>query len=377
MNFADLLTYADIQQVKKIADHYGCVTDQHSKNDMITSLLHHLGRKSQLVNMVEGLSPEEFRFLQQICFDSRDLFSQEDLLGKGKAALGDGEESPRRLVISGMQRGWIFPGVTQRHRTLFQIPADLRRRFLELLAEPYRMNDGMKKEEPFAYRNEEGHMIQDLIHFLKYLRHGEIPLTSEGGIYKQHQRQIFKMFAVQEELVDKKGWRFGFGRRYHQYPDRFSLLYDYAYYKGYIIELLEEGALRLTEKGIGKIEDKQRGEDRELYRFWLRLYRRPIPHVAVIVQWVDLLCRYEWIGISQVEEAVSGWLRPFYYEDKKSLLQRLLKMMLHLGMIRLGERKNGEKVIRMNEIGHTWITGVSGFSEKALDKRYTEVSPAQ
>ncbi|GGA38647.1 hypothetical protein GCM10007416_09490 [Kroppenstedtia guangzhouensis] len=371
MNFADLLTYADIDHLKRMASHYGCGRESHSKNGLITSLLYHLGGSSRLQGELDSLTPAQFRFLQQLCFDSRQLFSREDLLSKGRAAIDDEEETPRDLLIIGLRKGWVFPDVTGRNRTLFEVPEDLRQRYLRLFAQMYR---GQKEvSEPAVYRNEEGLLAEDLHSFLLFLAQQEVRLTREGAIYRQQQRQILKTLHVEEEPVEGKGWRFGFGRRYHQYPDRFSLLYDYAYYKGYILEEETEGVLRLSALGLGKIHNNDGDEGREMYRFWLRLYRKPIPRIALIVKWIDLLAEGGWYLSREVEKVVGDWLDSYYYETGEDLFKRTLKLMLHLGLIRIGETPSGEQVVRMNVTGHRWVSGVSGFADKELDVKYLEV----
>ncbi|MDR6224488.1 hypothetical protein [Desmospora profundinema] len=373
MNFADLLTYADIEHLKKLARHYRCGEDYHSKGDLIVSLLNYLGRPSQLRTVVESLDEEEVRFLEQLCFDPRDRFSQEDLIAKGRAALGEVEEkNPRSLVRMGLDRGWFFPGVHRDDRMLFQVPHDLRHRFLRLFAE--RM-DVEQREEIVFHRNEEGMMVDDLHHFLRFIMEQEVTLTSEGSIYRQQQRQLFKRFSIPEKPVDRKGWRFGFGRRYHLYPDRFSLLYDYAFFRGYIREEETDLRLCLTSEGVGKIENKDAPcEGIELFRFWLRLYKKPIPQLPVIVRWIDLLSHDRWFPLDRLEEAVSHWLQPFYYETPSSLFQRVIRMMTHLGLVAVGRDKDERSFVRMNAAGHTWLTGLNAFVEKKLDNRFSPVA---
>ncbi len=179
MNFADLLTYADIDHLKRMASHYGCEQENHSKNGLITSLLYHLGGSSRLRGELDSLTPAQFRFLQLLCFDSRKLFSREDLLGKGRAAVDEGEESPRDLWILGLRKGWIFPGVTGRNRMLFEVPEDLRQRYLRLFAEMYRGQE--ETCEPAVYRDEEGLLVEDLHSFLWFLARQEVRLTRGWG----------------------------------------------------------------------------------------------------------------------------------------------------------------------------------------------------
>lgn len=375
MNFADLLTYADIEHLKKLARHYHCGEDYHSKGDLIASLLNHLGRPARLMDELEGLEKAEVRFLEQLCFDSRDRFSLEDLITKGRAALGEEEEekTPRTLVRFGLERGWFFPGVHRNDKMLYQVPQDLRQRFLRLFAE--RVGVGYR-DEPVFYRNEAGMLVDDLHHFLRFLMEQEVSLTSEGGIYRQQQRQLFKRFSIPEEPVERKGWRFGFGRRYHLYPDRFSLLYDYTFYRGYIREEERDMRLCLTREGIGKIQNNQpdnretEREGLEFTRFWMRLYKKPIPQLPVILRWIDLLSYDRWFPLVRLEQAVSHWLQPFYYETPSSLFQRVIKMMTHLGMIRAGKNHEEQALIRMNPAGHLWLSECHAFLQKKLDQRF-------
>ena len=178
----------------------------------------------------------------------------------------------------------------------------------------------------------------------------EVPLTADGAIYRQHQRKLFNSFLVPEKPVDKKGWRFGFGRRYHLYPDRFSLIYDYAYYQGYISEE-ETGWIRLTEKGAGKILNKETEPGQEIYRFWLRLYRKPVPHLPVVVRWIDLLAREDGLRSKGFKGLFPAGSNPYYYETADSLLRRILKMMMHLGVLRMGEGADGKKLVSVTDEG--------------------------
>ncbi|SFS94647.1 hypothetical protein [Marininema halotolerans] len=367
MNLADRLTYADIDLLQRMAKHYGCGHDVHSKKDLITSLLHHLAGKSRLSEEFACLTDIERRFLQQLCFDSREWFNHEELLSKGRVALGGKEGEPRRLVLSALHKGWLFPGISQREKDLLQMPSDLRNRFLRLFSDRV-----MGREEPPVYRNEEGLFVEDLVQFCSFLCRHEVRLSADGGIYRQQQRQLFQTFHIQESPVDKKAWRFGFGRSYHLYPDRFALMYDYAFFKGYIAEDTIANIVHLTELGVQKMTDSFREEGKELYRFWLRLYKTPLPQLALVVKWIELLSRDTWQNAEEIYQGINEWLSPYYYETKEDLFNRILKMMLHLGMIRMGEADVGSRLIAMNLTGVQWVSGIAGFAEKRLAKRWSE-----
>lgn len=368
MNFTELLTFADIEHLKKIVAHYGYTSNLHSKNDCIRALVYHLGSRSELERIISRLKPAELRLLQLLYFDWRDLFSMEELLGKGRAACNNEEESPRTWIGSAIKMGWLFPGTTGRTRSLFYVARDLLGRLIQILAEPY-VVEATKDDHLAVIRDEGGVFIQDLDQFLSYVKNREVPLTEEGSIYRQHQRKLFQLFAIPEKPVNNPQWRFGFGRRYHQYPDRFSLLYDYAYYRGYIVET-PEGFLRVTEAGAEQLITSNSSEQAEAVRFWLRLYRRPIPHLILITRWISLLATQRWIPLETVTQAVDDWLHPYYYVPKQELLDRTINMMLYLGILSLAENTEGTKLAMITAEGSALLRGMDRFSEEKLDNHY-------
>ncbi|UUZ79431.1 hypothetical protein LJK88_30305 [Paenibacillus sp. P26] len=71
MNLADMLSYADIHDLSRIADTYQCECNGHSKNELIQSILSTVGRKEVFQRQVDALSIEDIRFLNSLLFDPR------------------------------------------------------------------------------------------------------------------------------------------------------------------------------------------------------------------------------------------------------------------------------------------------------------------
>lgn len=375
MNFTELLTYADIEQIQKITSFYGCTSNPHSKNDCIRVLVSHLNKRTELRRIVSHLKPSELRLLQLLYFDWRTLFNMEELLGIGRTACLNKEESPRKWIGAARNMGWIFPGVTAQSRSMFYISQDLLERFMEIIAEPY-LEEGKRSHHLAVIRDERDVFIDDLEQFLLYVKNNEVTLTGEGSIYRQHQRKLLQLLHFPESPIDTSGWRFGFGRRYHQYPDRFSLLYDYAYYRGYIVEA-PEGILRLSETGAHKRIREDAQEKTEAIRFWMRLYRKPIPHLLLNIRWIQFLASSQWIQRNTLRRAVEEWLDPYYYVSKDELLDRIIRMMLYLGMITLGEDEEGVQWLKMTAEGEQHIKNIGRTFEKQLESRYFGISPAR
>jgi hypothetical protein len=287
----------------------------------------------------------------------------EDLLSKERMAFGKTGAKPRELVSKGLRSGWLFPGFTPDSRHLYRMPHDFRQRVMRVMAELKRQSLSGDQPEPAVYRNEQGLIEQDLNRFLSFVSRHIVQLTFDGAIYRQQHRQLLG------DPVMKKGYRFGFGRRYHQYPDRFSLIYDYAYYQGYIAEEMD-GYLRLTDTGAGKIMTEGSDESPEIIRFWIRLYRHPLPYLPVMIRWVDLLAGDRWVTSSDLLVALEGWIQDYYYETSEQLFHRLLKMMLHLGLVSLGESSGGEWIVRTTPLGRRFLQQGSGFADQEIGEDF-------
>ena len=94
-----------------------------------------------------------------------------------------------------------------------------------------------------------------------------------------------------------------------------------------------------------------------MYKFWLRLYKNPIPNVQSIVAWIDRLGG-QWVTMASLGEVLCKLVKPFYYDSSESIVeQRILQMMMHLGLIRIGEDQENGAVIQVTKLGTKVIQG--------------------
>jgi len=379
MNLSDMLSYADIGQLSKIAGAYQCECNGNSKNELIQSILSQINRHDVFENQISSMRLEDLRFLNSLLFESRQSYSLEDLVArvqqsrfgeekkealeepvkktkksKKKAALPPEPPSPREIIVQFKHQGWLFNGFSGPGRYLFQIPNDLKTRFRETLrrrfAEQLRYTD-----EPAMYRDEQGLIQEDIKQLLHYVYHNEVQLVSDGSMYKRPLQQLLDRMGVREELPSKGAWRFGYGRHFNQYPDRFSLLYDYCCSVKYISEQ-PDGLLVVEEAGKERLEKPSAAEEQELvYRYWLKLYKGPVTNLLSLVHWVHALAS-DWVSVSSLREVLVPFIKTYYYDDANSILEaRLLKMMVHLGLLRIGEHPEHGTVVRMTKSGHAII----------------------
>ncbi|PAK53596.1 hypothetical protein [Paenibacillus sp. 7541] len=355
MNLADMLTYADIGQLSNIANHYQCDAKRNSKHELIQSILSKLGRRDFVEEQVRVLSAKDLRFLNNLVFDARSGYSLEELIAairhssvedEPKAA---GEESPRDAVARYRRSGWLFNGFTHSTKYLFQVPADLKERFREVLREKLLEDLEYAAQEPEAYRDEQGLAAEDMLLFLRFVERHDIELNQEGFMYRRHQQQLMAALHIPEPLITKGAWRFGYGRSCIEYPDRFSLLYDYAYARQWV---REQGArLVLTDRGKAVLDEGNQVSVLQIFRFWLRLYKGAVPNITSLVYWISQ-CAQEWVTAESMQKSLCWLIRPFYYDSPHNILQlRVIRMLMHLGMLRIGESERDGTVIRMTALG--------------------------
>lgn len=352
MNLADMLTFADIGQLSRIADHYQCECSGHSKHELIQSILQTVGHRDFIERHVSGMSMEDLRFLNTLLFDGRRQFSLEELIACAQAARftqdAKERESPREMIARFRQRGWLFNGTTHNTRYLFEVPEDLKRRFREALESSFKAGVRAAPAEPSMYREEPEMLSADLVLFLQYVSRYDIPLNGEGAMYRRNQLQILESLHVSEALVGK-GWRFGYGRRFKDYPNRFALLYDYAYH----LRLIQENCsqLELTEAGKTFLAEGKKEPMIQFVRLWLRLYKGPIPNLLSLVYWIER-CSKDWVTVSSLYGRVETLIKPFFYDTPASIFEeRILQMMLHLGMVRFGEDEQRERYVQATPFG--------------------------
>lgn len=379
MNLSDMLSYADIQQLSRIADVYRCECNGHSKNDLIQSILSTVSRKDVFEAQISSMKLEDLRFLNSLLFEARNSYSLEDLIArvqqsrfgeeaiaaeqeppkknkrsKKKTELLDKPLSPREMIAKFKHQGWLFNGYSGPSRYLFQVPNDLKSRFRESLARRF-ASELQYTDEPPIYRDEQMLLHDDIAGMLHYMYHNEVQLTADGSMYKRFTLQLLSSFGVSEELPAKGAWRFGYGRHFNQYPNRFSFIYDYCYFSKYLSENLNQ--LMVTSAGVERIAARPAGEAEQLYRYWLRLYKGPISNILSLVHWINSLA-VEWVTVDSLRSVLVPFIKPFYYDDGNTILeQRIMSMMVHLGLLRLGEHPVYGAVVKMTKAGRVIVTG--------------------
>jgi len=368
MNLADMLSYTDIRELSRIASAYDCPCDSHSKNDLIQSILATVGRKDVFERFVGNLELTDIRFLNSLLFEQRSSHSMEELVALAQMTRFPDDEpnapsDSRDTIVRFMKFGWLFHGYSPQTRFLYQVPSDLKKRFNDAFGR--KLRETLRYTgDPAVYRDERELIVDDIDRFLRFVRERDVPLTAELFMYKRVLGQALEAMSVREAPVAKIGWRFGYGRRFKEYPNRFSLIYDYCFFAGYIRE--DAASLRLTEKGEDYLAAGRKEKLPDVYRFWLRLYKGPIPNIQSIAHWLKVLAD-DWVTAESLGDALCPLIRPYYYDSSRSIFEtRIVQMMMHLGLIAVGDAEGAGHAVRLTQLGKSVVGAASKGDDSAI-----------
>lgn len=339
MNLADTLVFADIGQLHQLASTCGLTCNIHSKHELVQGLHNRLTSSGFCQGLHDQLTWEEKRFLLPLLFEKRKEYSREALLSRARKAFKEeirhGEHE--KLLDRALDGGWLFR-IRKSYAFVYTMPDDLRQKWREIFVKEVCEAAYGNYTRPNAYRDDTYAMAHDVQQLLRYVQTSRVPLSKEGVMYRKQQQKLMELMAVREELIDGKEWRFGYGRRFRDYPDRLALLYDFAYHQQWLQE--REEILTLTEEGAKQTltHEIEQGESAErLMAYWILSYKKAIPTIESLWMLLACVCDEEWREEASLIRALRNWVRPFYYDVEEEVIRRrLLSMMVHLGLLRRG-----------------------------------------
>lgn len=324
MNLMDVLLFQNQTELAKLLKDTQSSYNEHSKREMIEVLYPLLVNGEKLRERFQLLSAEAKRLVLTICYDEKLFLSREELYGIVPRV---DDSVFRQLVKELTTSGLLFVYLDKN----YLIPSQLKKGLVRCFQQNISNHSLMLLSS--SNKNNELFIINDLFTFIEIIEERPLPLTKNGLLYKKDFQQIMKLFH-QKEFFPNEKWRFGYGRRFSQYPDRFSLIYDYCFYRGWITE--HDGKLTLGTK-INELHDSKLTECiNGLVVYWLKLYRRPVPAIGLLYK---LLISSLKEGEGLEEEFIIKELSPFtdeYYFDTKEdvIKKRFLNILSFIDVIK-------------------------------------------
>ncbi|KEO84244.1 helicase-associated domain-containing protein [Tumebacillus flagellatus] len=366
MRLSECLNSSDIETLRKIADAYSFDCSKSSKNALMQEIITHFQNRSFIAEALDGLKEAPYReAVSQLMLDTRQEFSREEVLATVRRTIQPKKEGhDQKWMNRLLAEGWLFRLNAKGGRQCYFIPDDLRRTIRDCLSQSLKQRVSVTEQTPIVYRDENLALVRDTGVFLHYLERHEVRITKDGTILKRQQQEIFSLLEIKEETLGKVSWRFGFGRRFHDYPDRFALLYDYCYARELIAETAE-GALVLGSKAAAWQASAERERAADLFRYWRLLYRRPIPQLRRTVNLIASAARDEWVYAASISELIRPYVQDYYYEKAPAVMERrIYNMLVHLGLLAHGQLADGSPVLKVTAIGRELLLQEETLAEE-------------
>jgi hypothetical protein len=353
MNLTDMLIYADIAKLHQLATNYRCACNIHSKHELIQSILSEIMKRDVIENQLANLDEDSLRFLHQLMFEKRVVFSAEELIAIAQSSIEQRQDHlaqcPQEMIRTFKEWGWMFHGHKQQDKSLYYIPTDLKKRWMDILKNKLQSTI-VAVEQPQTYTEQTHLLRRDIELFLEYVQErSTLTLKANYSIGRRDLTQILSRMNVKELCNGKRSWRFGYGRMFHEYPNRFSFIYDYCCQNQYLAE--QDQMLQITEQGIQRLAIVTDDHPRQLYACWLKLYRLPIPNLHLLVNWIGHFAQ-SWVTLTSLKQTLCPLIRPYFYDSADTILEeRILQMLYYLGFICIGINREHVRLLQFSKLG--------------------------
>lgn len=361
MRLAECLNSSDINTLRQIADAYNFECQKSSKNALMQEIIAHFNDRRFISKSFTGIREAVLReAVSQLMLDNRREFSREEVLAAVRRAGTDKEGDDLKWMNRLLAEGWLFRLHAKGGRQFYFVPEDLRKSIRTCLTESLKQRVQVAASQPIVYRDEGMALVRDTTVFLQFLAKHEVRITKDGTILKRQLGQILSLFEIKEEPLGKVSWRFGYGRRFHDYPDRFALIYDYCHARELIVETAD-GELLLHQKAQQWIarEEKERAVD--VFRYWRLLYRRPIPKLKHCIATLSQAAREDWVHVESMNALLAAYVNDYYFDKAPTVMeQRIYGMLVHQGLLAHGQLADGTAVVKVTALGRELLLEEKG-----------------
>ncbi|TDY50713.1 XPB/Ssl2-like helicase family protein [Alicyclobacillus sacchari] len=352
MRLSECLNHASISTLQAIARSLQLSCTMYSKLDLVQSILESLRNPLCLAEQFDRWHEEWGVSLRRIALHRRNTFAKEEM----EYLLAFAGDDTSHCLKRALSQGWLFLQNDSPRRHSYIVPKDMQIALREHFHRHWRGEIQVRGDDPLVQVDEGMAALNDLHTLLQYVQQRDVRLTASGAMYKRHVLQLMELFEV-EEPTELPQWRFGYGRRTYDYPDRLALLYDFAYDEGMVVERQDE---RLT-VDPARLSDflslGRKAQLRRLLQFYMRTYRRPIPRLYDIIATILLLAD-DWTSSASLYAVCAPQVKAFYYDEPKDVWdKRIVKMLIHLGVARLGyDDESGERWFQITKLGQELLT---------------------
>jgi hypothetical protein len=364
LKLSECVGSADINVLRNIAKYHRFSCSLYSKHALIQEILFTFRSPNFLNEQIDKWHLRWPTIYTRLCLSNRLEFSVEEI-----QAMFRNDRQKDQGLKEAMEQGFIFQTTSEFGRSCYVVPSEFLNTMRVRLITSLKEQVDVSVDGPLTYKDEGFAMCRDLDVFLEYVIHHDVQLTTDGAIYKRHLQQILQLIEI-EEMPIQNGWRFGYGRRIHDYPDRFALLYDFSYHAG-LIQETEAGMLEILPEVEKWNCQSQEQKQKKLIQFYMSVYRRPIPRLHEIMR-ATLHLAENWVETNSALDAIRGLVNKFYYDEIEDVWRvRIVKMMMHLGLLKVGTDESEKTWFQIAKLGQQLLTNemISKPGEEAGGER--------
>lgn len=324
MNLMDVLLFQNQTELVKLLRDTQSSYNEHSKREMIEVLYPLLLKKGNISEKFQQLTIAAKRLVLTICYDDKLFLSREELYGIVPKV---DKLTFLQLLKESTASGLLFVYLNKN----YLIPSQIKKELINCFQE--NINDNSLILPSSSHANNQLYMVNDLFSFIDIITERALPLTKNGLLFKKDFQQIIKLFH-RKEVLPSEQWRFGYGRRFSNYPDRFSLIYDYCFYRDWITE--KDGNLAIGSRANELHDSKLTECVNGLVRYWLMLYRHPVPALRLLYKiLIDSLKEGEGIEQEFIITELMPFVDEYYFDTKEDVIKkRFLNMLCALDIIK-------------------------------------------
>ncbi|MBM7094639.1 hypothetical protein JSY36_02620 [Bacillus sp. H-16] len=321
MNVMELLLQLPQQSLARILHHLDNGETERSKQRCIEKVIRRLTDINDRTASIKNLQRCERQLVIFVSMSATAEWALHELAGL--VTKSEREHVHHALAVL-EKEGWLFPLPMER----WIMPDELKK----IAGNFLKQSVSMEAVTVPAQKPDRHTLLTDLYTFIDEVKVKAYPLTQQKTIGKSQLGSLLKKLEYQEDIPNEK-WRFGYGRHFNYYPDRFSLIYDLAHNEGWI---QEEVRLVVTTKWE---EAEEMSVSRLMQRFMLtyvKEYRRALPQLPVLIKILATVLGKDNLALEK--ETVVSLLYPFtddyYYDDRSAVIKkRILPMLVHLGYL--------------------------------------------
>ncbi|WP_096434883.1 hypothetical protein [Alteribacter populi] len=316
MNVMEVLLSLPQKDLQNLLETMKVDSNVRSRQHCIELIIRSLSNHEERYNRYRRFSKGEQQLVTQMSFDLRDCVNRYELQG----FLTPGERAGFSNTLRALENGgWFF----KIGRDTWTMPEELKQRVRKWLL-------AIIEEERVIIPGDQDaslSIIDDLYTFMDCVEEKGFILTKQKTLRKNDLAKLQQSFTVRESLPEEQ-WRFGYGRHFYHYPNRFSLLYDVCFDEGWIRESnsLEVDSPRWIEAQKLSVTSVLT----RVLQTYLNQYRRAIPKLPFIFKLLYHLLKTSNTAVSEegIIKTVSPFIEPYYYDDVEAIIRERILTML-------------------------------------------------